>query len=94
MSQMFYESGIENVNLSSFETPKVTDMSWMFTYAASLENLDFRKATFDQVSSVDYMFDRCPNTIKIVTKNATTKTWLQERLSVSYITGSTVTTVE
>jgi len=104
MSGMFSAGGvllsstIRNLDLSSFDTSKVTDMSAMFWGTRFLKFLDFRQATFDNVIDYgsferdDYMFD-APN-IKIITKNATTKTWLQARLDEVNITGATITTVE
>ena len=52
----------------------------MFSYCTSLTNLDFRKATFDKVTSYTNMFYSTPSTINIITKDATTKAWLEDKL--------------
>ena len=69
---------IENINL--LDTSKVTNMSFMFSYCKSLTSLDFRNATFDKVNSYDNMFNSTPSTINIITKDATTKAWLEDKL--------------
>ena len=81
MSWMFYNcSGLTSLNLSNFDTSKVTNMTNMFYECRSLTNLDFRKATFDKVTSYTYMFNSVPSTINIITKAATTKAWLEDKL--------------
>jgi hypothetical protein len=55
-------------------------MIGMFFYCSSLTNLDFRKATFDKVNIYDSMFARTSSNINIITKDATTKTWLEDKL--------------
>ena len=47
---------------------------------SKLTSLDFRKATFDKVTSYDYMFNETSFTINIITKDATTKAWLEDKL--------------
>ena len=71
---------LTSLDLSNFDTSKVTDMGDMFYSCSSLTNLDFRKATFDKVNSYDSMFGSIPSTINIITKDATTKSWLEDKL--------------
>lgn len=53
----------------------------MFIYCSSLTNLDFRNTTFDKVTSYTGMFSSVPSTINIITKDETTKSWLEDKLS-------------
>ena len=55
-------------------------MYQMFDSCSSLTTLDFRKATFDKVTSYTNMFSSVPSTINIITKDATTKSWLEDKL--------------
>ena len=71
---------LTSLDLSNFDTSKVTDMGDMFSSCDNLTNLDFRKATFDKVNSYDSMFGSIPSTINIITKDATTKSWLEDKL--------------
>ena len=81
MSQMFYLcKKLTNLDVSNFDTTKVTDMSWMFDSCYDLTSLDFRKATFDKVTNYTSMFSSAPSTINIITKDATTKSWLEDKL--------------
>ena len=81
MSAMFYDcNSLTSLDLRNFDTSNVTNMSSMFSYCISLTSLDFRKATFDKVTSYDYMFNETSSTINIITKDATTKAWLENKL--------------
>ena len=55
-------------------------MSLLFWNCSSLTSLDFRKATFDKVTSYYSMFNSSLSTINIITKDATTKSWLEDKL--------------
>lgn len=81
MSQMFRGcNGLKNLDLSNFDTSKVTSMYYMFAGCKFLINLDLRNATFDKVTSYDNMFSSVPSTINIITKDETTKNWLEDKL--------------
>ena len=81
MSFIFYDcSKLTSLDLSNFDTSQVTNMSVMFSYCTSLTSLDFRRATFDKVTSYTNMFGSTPSTINIITKDATTKAWLEDKL--------------
>ena len=81
MSDMFDScSRLTSLDLSKFNTSKVTDMENMFSGCSKLTSLDFRKATFDKVTSYNNMFYNTPSTINIITKDATTKSWLENKL--------------
>ena len=71
---------LKSLDLSSFDTSQVTDMSGMFSGCRKLTSLDFRKATFEKVTSYINMFNGTPSTINIITKDATTKAWLEDKL--------------
>ena len=80
--RLFYKfsklTEIENINL--LDISNVTNMLDMFSRCSSLTSLDFRKATFDKVTSYDYMFNETSSTINIITKDAITKGWLEDKL--------------
>ena len=81
MSSMFYQcNNLTSLDLSKFDTSKVTNMSYMFNGCSKLASLDFRKATFDKVTSYNNMFYGTSYTINIITKDATTKSWLEDKL--------------
>ena len=81
MYQMFYECrSLTSLDVSNFDTSNVTSMSHMFYDCNELTSLDFRKATFDKVTSYTSMFNFVPSTINIITKDATTKSWLEDKL--------------
>ena len=81
MRNMFYDcSSLTSLDVSNFDTSNVTSMSYMFKSCSSLTSLDFRKATFDKVTSPDNMFYGTSSTINIITKDATTKSWLEDKL--------------
>ena len=81
MSDMFgWCRSLTRLDVSNFDTSQVTNMSDMFYDCSRLTSLDFRKATFDKVTSYSNMFYSVPSTINIITKDATTKSWLEDKL--------------
>ena len=81
MGYMFeYCSSLTSLDVSNFDTSNVTNMKAMFYKCGRLTSLDFRKATFDKVTSYDNMFKSTSSTINIITKDATTKAWLEDKL--------------
>ncbi|MDD3392931.1 MAG: BspA family leucine-rich repeat surface protein [Bacilli bacterium] len=89
MFKMFYGcSSLTNLNISTFDTSKVTNMSYMFYNTNSLATLYFNNATFTLTTAYSNMFYGTKAGIKIYTKDSTTRTWLQSRLSESSITGT------
>ena len=83
MSYMFENcSSLTILDVSNFDTSNVTNMSYMFKNCSKLTSLDFRKATFDKVTNYSSMFSSVPSTINIITKDATTKSWLEDKLGV------------
>ena len=81
MYSMFsYCNNLAILNLGNFNTSQVTNMGNMFLYCQRLTSLDFRKATFDKVTSYTDMFNGTSSTINIITKDATTKSWLEDKL--------------
>ena len=47
----------KNVNLSSFNTQKVTDMASMFDYCHQLENIDLSNFNTQNVTNMQYFLD-------------------------------------
>ena len=81
MSYMFENcSSLTILDVSNFDTSQVTDTNHMFAECRKLIKLDFRKATFDKVTSYSFMFYDTSSTINIITKDATTKSWLEDKL--------------
>ena len=78
--------GLTSLDLSSFNTSEVTDMSSMFysghaEIPVALEVLDLRNATFENVTKYNNMFlFSHANNLKVITKDATTKSWLEDKL--------------
>ena len=63
---MFYGcSNLTNIDLSSFNTKNVTDMSWMFSGCSNLTNIDLSSFNTENVTNMFYMFDLCYNLKKI-----------------------------
>ena len=55
--KMFYE--IIALNLSNFDTSKMTDMSWMFDNCLILTTLDLSNFDTSNVTNMSYMFSKC-----------------------------------
>ncbi len=73
-------NSLVELNLKNFDTSSVTNMGCMFVACDNLINLDFRNATFDRVEDSEGMFESSSSNIKIITKNTTTKSWLEDKL--------------
>ena len=73
-------NSLVELNLKNFDTSSVTNMGCMFVACNNLINLDFRNATFDRVEDSEGMFESSSSNIKIITKNTTTKSWLEDKL--------------
>jgi surface protein len=57
---MFYEcQKLQNLDLSSFNTQNVTDMSHMFYYCYNLKNLNLLSFNTQKVEYMDNMFYNC-----------------------------------
>ena len=81
MYQMFSDcSSLTNLDLSAFDTSKVTDMSEMFTNCSSLTNIDVKGFDTSNVTTMFYMFCGCSsltsldlsgfNTLKLTSMNS------------------------
>ena len=80
MGYMFTScSKLTSLNLSSFKTDKVTNMSIMFSGCDNLTNLDMRNAIFN-ATSYSSMFSSSTNSINVIVKNASAKSWIESRL--------------
>ena len=71
MARMFSGmSMLQTINLSSFNTTQqVRDMSNMFTYCASLTNLDMSNFDTSNVENMNYMFQDCNKIKKLDLRN-------------------------
>jgi len=60
MSWMFWDcSSLESIDLSSFDTSKVNDMSSMFNSCSSLESIDLSSFNTSNVNDMSCMFYDC-----------------------------------
>ena len=62
MNGMFYGcTTLNNLNLSNFDTSKVTDMQYMFCSCTPLISLNLSNFDTSKVTSMYYMFYNCTN---------------------------------
>ena len=84
VTNMYYMfNGCDNLrslDISSFETSQVTDMGSMFANCNNLTNLDFRNAIFTAETEYSNMFDRASSSIRVIVKDATAQSWIQNAL--------------
>lgn len=93
MEGMFhYSVSFASLDLSSFDTSNVTNMNYLFAYAYNLTSIKLNNATFESVVNSDYMFDMVPSDVYVVTKDDTTRSWLQGKLGSG--NGTVVTVAE
>ena len=71
---------LRELDLSSFDTSNVTSMGTMFYYDISLTSINFKNADFSNVTSYGAMFFGFPSSAQIIAKDATAKTWLEDKL--------------
>ena len=82
MHSMFHQCyKLQSINLENFDTSNVTDMTFMFYLDYDLAYINFKGADFSKVTSHGEMFSYVPSSIKIVAKDSTSKTWLEDKLS-------------
>ena len=58
-------SGLTSLDLSSFDTSNVTDMSDMFSYCGGLTSLDLSSFDTSNVTSMNGMFEECNNLTRV-----------------------------
>ena len=66
------ESYIESIDLSNYNTSKVTKMNNMFYYCENLTSLDLRKFNTSNVTSMSSMFNRCSSLTSLDLSNFNT----------------------
>ena len=81
MSGMFFDSQLTELDLSGFDTSKVTDMSSMFTYCSNLTSLDLSGFNTSNVTDMSSMFEYCDNlssldVSRFDTSNVTDMGWM------------------
>ena len=72
---------ITKIDLSTFDTKNVTDMSYMFLWCSNLTNLDLSSFDTKNVTNMCGMFDGCSNLTNLDlssfdTKNVTNMSWM------------------
>ena len=60
-SMFYYMTSLTSLNLSSFDTSNVTNMSGMFSYVYGLTNLDLSNFNTSNVTDMGYMFNEMNN---------------------------------
>ena len=66
MRKLFYGcNALVDLDLSSFDTSNVTDMSYMFDNCCSLESLDLSSFNTSSVANMLNMFNRCASLISL-----------------------------
>ena len=60
---------LQKINLSNFNTAKVTDMSNMFTQCTSLKEIDLSNFNTQNVENMSFMFSECEELIKVNLSN-------------------------
>lgn len=74
-------SGLTSLNISNFNVKKVTSMGLLFSNCEKLVTLNLGEFNIAKVSKYNYMFRFSSNLATVKTTSATTKTWLEARLS-------------
>lgn len=69
------------LNLSNFDTSNVANMTFMFGGCSLLNTLYFNKAIFEKTTDYVDMFQDVFSSINIITKDLSTKSWLEARLN-------------
>lgn len=64
---------LEEVNLSSFDTSKVTDMEQMFRFSRKIKYLNLSNFNTEKVTNMNEMFDNMHNLIELDISNFNTK---------------------
>ena len=72
MSGMFYNCQLQGLNLSSFNTKNVTDMSHMFSFCKRLKQLNISNFDTNKVNNMAYMFEGCSSLQEIYLSNFNT----------------------
>ena len=60
---------IKKINLSSFNTDNVTDMSYMFSDCKSLRELNISNFNTNNVTNMSYMFSECNSLLELNLSN-------------------------
>lgn len=74
-----YDSKVQSIDLSNFDTPLLKEISSMFLGCRNLRFLDIRKMTFDLVTQYANAFNSVPTDCEIIVKSDTEKAWLQDK---------------
>ena len=85
MSEMFfYCKNLFKLNLSSFNTINVTDMSYMFSLCFNLSELNLSSFNTINVTNMNWMFDGCNNLNKVIINKLHIKKF-KEKINISKI---------
>lgn len=74
---------LTNINLSTWDTNKVTDMGYMFYNNSKLSNIDFRNANFSGVKNYASMMSGVKSGVNVIVKDEAAKTFIKARSSAS-----------
>ena len=82
MTSMFsYCSSLTSLDLSSFNTSKITNMSYLFDDCTKLKNLNISNFDFTNVTIYTNIFHSVPNDCYILVKDATAKDWITSKFT-------------
>jgi len=82
MRYMFYSCNkLIRLDLSSFNTNNVTDMTYMFQNCERLQFLDLRNFSFNNVTSYTGMLIGIPNDCLIIVKDNAAKNWILSKFA-------------
>lgn len=65
MSQMFYSTNFNSIDVSDFDTSNVTNMAFMFYYNTYIQSLDVSSFDTSSVTNMTDMFRECSNLASI-----------------------------
>ena len=72
MANMFYNcSSLQSLDLSNFDTSKVTNMSQMFIGCSGLTSIDLSSINANMVTSMYFIFGRCTNLNQVLLPSIT-----------------------
>jgi surface protein len=80
---------LESIDLSNFNTPKLTNISYMFQGCPLLKHLDVRSFDFTKVTTKTGAFASVPLDCEIIVADDTQKAWF----TTNYVNLSNVKTV-
>ena len=73
-------ASLRTLDLSSFMLPNTGYMSYFLASCTTLQQVDFRNASFTSVGLSNNFFDLVPASVTVIVKDADAQTWIQAKL--------------